>query len=197
MIRISIVLLILSVVSLFYTCSNQTKAEKNKKTGLSAERTTKDIAAQRDLRELILSDPHRPIYHFVNPEGRGMPFDPNGAIFWNGKYHLFYIFQDHRGHCWGHASSKDLLHWRIHTTALYPGENDVDSGIFSGNCFINIEGELGCQQRFCTAIKVFMNSQLTDFAELGISVRPLVPFFRAQSRKKLRPYILKSHNVCT
>jgi beta-fructofuranosidase len=137
----SIVLLLLAVGSLFHSCSNETKAKQNKKTGLSAEKTTKDIAAQRDLRELILSDPHRPIYHFVNPEGRGMPFDPNGAIFWKGKFHLFYIFQDHRGHCWGHASSKDLLHWRLHTTALYPGENDVDYGIFSGNCFINNEGE--------------------------------------------------------
>ena len=70
-----------------------------------------------------------------------MPFDPNGAIFWKGKYHLFYIFQDHRGHCWGHASSIDLLHWRIHTAALYHEENDAGYGIFSGNCFINKKGE--------------------------------------------------------
>jgi hypothetical protein len=70
------------------------------------------IAGQLKIRELFLSDPHRPIYHFVSFEGRCMPFDPDGAIFWNGKYHLCYIFQDERGHCWGHASTKDLLHWR-------------------------------------------------------------------------------------
>ena len=40
-----------------------------------------------------------------------MPFDPNGAIFWKGRYHLFYIFQDARGHNWGHVSSTDLFHW--------------------------------------------------------------------------------------
>ena len=40
-----------------------------------------------------------------------MPFDPNGALHWKGKYHLCYIFQDERGHCWGHASSTDLVHW--------------------------------------------------------------------------------------
>ncbi len=50
----------------------------------------------RALREKLLSDPHRPGYHFVTPEGRCMPFDPNGAIFWKGRYHLFYIFQDAR-----------------------------------------------------------------------------------------------------
>lgn len=62
-----------------------------------------------------------------------MPFDPNGAIFWKGRYHLFYIFQDHRGHNWGHVSSTDLFHWRHHPTGLV-------SGMFSGNCFLNKEG---------------------------------------------------------
>ena len=82
------------------------------------------------LREKLLSDPHRPGYHFVTPEGRCMPFDPNGAIFWKGRYHLFYIFQDARGHNWGHVSSTDLFHWRHHPTGLV-------SGMFSGNCFVN------------------------------------------------------------
>jgi len=89
--------------------------------------------AARDLRERLLADPYRPGYHFVIPEGRGMPFDPNGAIFWKGRYHLFYIFQDRRGHNWGHVSSTDLFHWRHHPTGL------VD-GMFSGNCFLNKDG---------------------------------------------------------
>jgi len=87
----------------------------------------------RTLRETLLSDPYRPGYHFVVPEGRCMPFDPNGAIFWKGRYHLFYIFQDKRGHNWGHVSSTDLFHWRHHPTGLV-------SGMFSGNCFINKDG---------------------------------------------------------
>jgi sucrose-6-phosphate hydrolase SacC (GH32 family) len=108
------------------------------------------VEAQREFRDVLLNDPHRPTYHFVNPEGRGMPFDPNGAIFWNGKYHLCYIYQrddriardpdSKRNYdCWGHASSIDLLHWRFHKTALAPG--DPDKSIFSGNCFINNKGE--------------------------------------------------------
>ncbi len=43
------------------------------------------IEAQREFRDVLLDDPHRPTYHFTNPEGRGMLFDPNGTIFWNGK----------------------------------------------------------------------------------------------------------------
>jgi beta-fructofuranosidase len=84
-------------------------------------------------REYLLADPHRPGYHFAVPEGRAIPFDPNGAIYWKGRYHLFYIFQDKRGHNWGHVSSTDLFHWRFHPTGL------VD-GMFSGNCFINKDG---------------------------------------------------------
>jgi sucrose-6-phosphate hydrolase SacC (GH32 family) len=87
----------------------------------------------RALREHLLADPHRPGYHFVVPEGRCMPFDPNGAIYWKGRYHLFYIFQDERGHNWGHVSSTDLFHWRHHPTGLV-------SGMFSGNCFVNKDG---------------------------------------------------------
>lgn len=112
--------------------------------------------------DLIDTDPFAPHYHFIAPEGICMPFDPNGAIFWKGRYHLFYIFQDpelpHGGHCWGHASSSDLLHWEFHPTALAPAPGDPDIGIFSGNAFVNREGVptimyhgLGCGTCIATA----------------------------------------------
>ena len=98
-----------------------------------------DVAAEqaRSVRERVLADPARPGYHFVVPEGVAMPFDPNGAIHWQGRYHLFYIFQDtrlgRRADHYGHVSSTDLFHWRHHPTGL------VD-GMYSGNCFLNREG---------------------------------------------------------
>ena len=62
------------------------------------------IRTVRQLRETYQRDRHRPIYHFTTPEDLCLPFDPNGALFWKGRYHLFYIFQDHDlpqgGHCW-------------------------------------------------------------------------------------------------
>lgn len=94
--------------------------------------------------ERVRCDPHAPHYHFISPEGDALPFDPNGALFWNGRYHLFYIFQDpdlpHGGHCWGHASSRDLLHWEFHPTALAPAPGDPETGIFSGGAFVNKAG---------------------------------------------------------
>ena len=71
---------------------------------------------------------------FRDAGGHCVAFDPNGAIYWKGRYHLFYIFQDKRSGTkldhWGHISSTDLFHWRHHPTGLL-------EGMYSGNCFIN------------------------------------------------------------
>ena len=74
-------------------------------------------------------DPHRPRYHYVNPEGNLN--DPNGLCFWKGNWHLFYQAyppEDPRQH-WGHAVSSDLIHWRDLPYAIYPyPENCCFSG---------------------------------------------------------------------
>ncbi|MCY3969671.1 MAG: glycoside hydrolase family 32 protein [Acidobacteria bacterium] len=121
----------------------------------------------RELRERILSDPARPGYHFVVPEGVAMPFDPNGAIYWKGRYHLFYIFQDtrlgKRSDHWGHMSSSDLFHWRHHPT-------DLLEGMYSGNCFLNREGvPTICyhQHGVGNAMAVALDDDLNEWKKLG------------------------------
>ncbi len=42
------------------------------------------------------------------------------------------------GFCWGHISSKDLVHWRHHPDAIGPG--DGDEGCFSGGGFVDDDG---------------------------------------------------------
>jgi beta-fructofuranosidase len=93
----------------------------------------------RMLRERLLGDEFRPGYHFAIPEDNGMPGDPNGAFFANGRYHLMYLY-DRRdvGFCWGHISSIDLVHWRHHPDAIGPG--DGDQGCFSGGGFLDDDG---------------------------------------------------------
>ncbi len=92
-----------------------------------------DVAAQEEqLREnpllmrfdesraKLAEDPHRPLYHYVNPESTLN--DPNGLCFWQGRWHLFYQAyppEDTRQH-WGHAVSDDLIHWRDLPYAIYP-----------------------------------------------------------------------------
>ena len=96
------------------------------------------IRHSRALRATLLADPYRPLYHIVTPEGICAPFDPNGALFWNGRYHLHTIVQTEKGHCWDHISSHDLVHWRHHGLSLEPG--GVDEGIFSGGAFVDKDG---------------------------------------------------------
>tara|TARA_Y100000588_G_scaffold279134_1_gene295939 strand:- start:10079 stop:11653 length:1575 start_codon:yes stop_codon:yes gene_type:complete len=71
-------------------------------------------------RETYADDPHRPIYHYINPEANLN--DPNGLCFWQGRWHLFYQAyppEDTRQH-WGHAVSDDLIHWRDLPYCIYP-----------------------------------------------------------------------------
>lgn len=127
----------------------------------------------RELRERILSDPARPGYHFVIPEGVAMPFDPNGAIYWKGRYHLFYIFQDtrlgKRSDHWGHMSSSDLFHWHHHPTGLL-------EGMYSGNCFLNREGvPTICyhQHGLGNAMAVALDNDLNEWKKLDSN--PITP----------------------
>ena len=75
-------------------------------------------------------------------EGRCQPYDPNGCIFWKGKYHLMYIFQKGApGHSWGHAASTDLVNWTYYPPVITPEPGDPGAGTFSGNAFLSKEGK--------------------------------------------------------
>lgn len=98
------------------------------------------VAVSRDLRERLLSDPHRPKFHFVVPDGYGLPGDPNGAFYAKGRFHLMYLYRLEGGSRWGHVSSTDLFHWRHHPDAIVAGTGNED-GIYSGGAYVNDEGD--------------------------------------------------------
>ena len=84
-------------------------------------------------RKQLSSDPYRPAYHYVNPEGNLN--DPNGLCYWQGRYHLFYQAyppEDPRQH-WGHAISDDLVHWKDLPLAIFPG---IEDRCFSGSTLV-------------------------------------------------------------
>ena len=76
----------------------------------------------------------RPVYHFT-PQ-KNWTNDPNGLIYLNGVYHLYNQqnpFENKWGHMsWGHATSRDLVHWK-HLPIAIPEKVDTDTTwIFSG-----------------------------------------------------------------
>lgn len=82
---------------------------------------------------------YRPIYHFL-PKSHWMN-DPNGVIYYKGEYHMFYQYNPNDYHWgtihWGHAKSKDLIHWKHLPIALYPSLEFGEEHCFSGCCVIN------------------------------------------------------------
>ena len=87
-------------------------------------------------------EPYRLQYHF-SPPAKWMN-DPNGLVYNDGVYHLFYQYYPddivwgpmH----WGHATSKDMVHWEHKPIALYPDEHGL---IFSGSAVVDHDNTSG------------------------------------------------------
>ena len=88
------------------------------------------------------TEPYRPQFHFT-PEEKWMN-DPNGMVYHKGVYHLFYQHYPEDivwgPMHWGHATSKDLVHWTHKPIALFPDEHGL---IFSGSAVVDYDNTSG------------------------------------------------------
>lgn len=86
---------------------------------------------------------YSPSYHLTAPVG--WINDPNGFVYYEGEYHLFYQYYPYKTvwgpmH-WGHAKSKDLVTWENLPVALSPDQYYDEGGCFSGSA-IEKDGKL-------------------------------------------------------
>jgi len=103
------------------------------------------------------AQPYRNQFHVSSR--RGWNNDPNGMVFYNGKYHLYYqhnpfgIFWGNMH--WGHFESTDLIHWEERPVALY--QKTTKDMAFSGGGFVDFNNSAGLGK----------NTQFAAFASTG------------------------------
>ena len=92
----------------------------------------------------LYQEEFRPFSHYT-PQ-LGWINDPNGLIKYHGVYHMFYQYNPlgiERGHMhWGHAISRDLLHWEEQDIALFPDETGT---MYSGSAIEDVKNLTGLQ----------------------------------------------------
>src|SRR5688500_14943861 len=93
-------------------------------------------------------EPFRPQFHFT--PAKNWMNDPNGLVYYKGEYHLFYQhnpFGDTWGHMsWGHAVSRDLVHWEHLPVAI---REEGREAIFSGSAVVDKQNtsDLGTRKK--------------------------------------------------
>ena len=104
--------------------------------------------------ESLYKEENRPQYHFTTR--RGWINDPNGLVYYDGEYHLYYQHnpyeRDWENMHWGHAISTDLVHWKEMPVALYP---DHLGTMFSGSAVVDYDNTSGYGKKGNPAMVAF------------------------------------------
>lgn len=132
--------------------------------GLSKIYQSDEIEGQ----EHIYKEKNRPQFHFTTR--RGWINDPNGLIYYEGEYHLFYqhnpFERDWENMHWGHAVSKDLVHWVELPDALFP---DHLGTMFSGSAVIDYGNTAGFNKDGTPAMVATFTAASSDRQVQGIA----------------------------
>ena len=105
----------------------------------------------------LYDETYRPQFHFSAKQG--WLNDPNGLVYHDGQYHLFYQhnpFGNNWGNMsWGHATSPDLIHWSERSPAIV---GDTTGVKFSGTAVIDHNNTAGLQTGDTPTMALFYTS---------------------------------------
>jgi fructan beta-fructosidase len=107
------------------------------------------------------TETYRPQFHF-SPQKNWMN-DPNGLVYYRGEYHLFFQHNPEGNTwgnmSWGHAVSKDLVHWQELPLAISHDDNEA---VFSGSAVVDYANTSGFGTRHNPAMVAVYTSALRD-----------------------------------
>lgn len=115
--------------------------------------------------EMVMQNPLRPVYHLAPPAG-GMG-DPNGGIYYDGWYHIYYGLAPFSpalgGWFWAHARSRDLLHWEHMKPGITPAFELGLNSVVSGSTYILESGQpVGIYSAGKEGINMFWRAEFTN-----------------------------------
>ena len=110
--------------------------------GLKKDALALNLLKLSDTFDTTNTDYYRPAYHFTPLYG--WMNDPNGMVYKDGEYHLYFQYNPYGAKWgnmhWGHAVSKDLLHWEHLDAAI---ARDTLGHIFSGSSVLDAHNTAG------------------------------------------------------
>ena len=145
----------------------------------------------------------RPKIHYTVPTGWNN--DPNGMIYYDGTYHMFYQFNP-AGNTWGnmhwgHATSKDMIHYKEEEVALRP---DYLGAVYSGSAIVDYDNASGLKENendpiiiFYTAAGFRFNQCIAYSTDKGKTFKryeknPIIPFVTFWNRD---PKVIKCEEL--
>lgn len=127
------------------------------------------VTELKDGRPEYYKETYRPQFHFTAK--KNWLNDPNGLVYYDGTYHMFYQYMPpHRPGAykdWGHAISRDLVHWTQTDNPITP--HKVWSGCWSGSAVVDENNTAGFQIGDKKTIVVF----ITNGSDAGAGLGPL------------------------
>ncbi len=112
-------------------------------------------------KDSLYRETNRPQFHYSTRIG--WVNDPNGLVYYKGEYHLFYQHNPYEVNWenmhWGHAVSKDLIHWEELGEALYPDELGT---MFSGSAVVDENNTAGFQKGSEKTLVAFYTAHRND-----------------------------------
>ena len=138
------ILLIAVITSILAGCSkDDPKQESQTPVPPTPEQPVNpDPSTQEPVPQSSYNEQYRPQVHYT--PAKNWTNDPNGLVYADGVYHLFYQFNPQGNGwgnmSWGHATSSDLIHWSEQAVAL---TRDDLGDIFSGSAVIDKENTAG------------------------------------------------------